>query len=282
MPRLSAVATVGANSANSGSGIATDPKPAASAPKPKPIEKCFHRLYTVEDENNSYEFEHVPQGYTPVRERSAKEKGFNVDGSMIVPDAPKVPGYDPFDQLFRWPDGELRREYPPRNPYVVAVRKRWHELTTHCRMEGGDAECAKGESYRYGIGVLWCAHARYLTTKLNIEPEWNDRQEWYGFDENKQDGLMNDSHPIYKLLRDGGGKSYEDLVRESDARYDKLFNDAWDEARKRDEEGAAYVAPSRLENLRNPGGETPFRCEAIGKESPTGPLTSCTGVDELE
>ena len=276
MPRLSAVATSG-----DGPPAAT---PAPTEPPPRrQREKDFHRLMTLEEETGGYTDQITPKdGYETAPPRDAKVKGFNPDGTVIVPDAPKVPGFDPFDQMFRWPDGSLRKEYPPRNPYVVAARKRWHELVTHCRMSGGDEECTKGVSYRYGIGVLWCEHARYLSDKLNIQPEWNDRNEWYGFDEDKQDPLADESHPIYQFLRDNGEKTYEDLVKEADEHFEKLFSEKWEESRKRDAEGDAYVPPSRLENFNNPGGQTPFRCEEVGKQSPVEPQILCNGVDELE
>lgn len=278
MPRLSTVATsVDAEHAPPRTTTAT------TATTEAPPTKDFHRLRTLEEETDGYVIEHQPScGFDPAPVRDAKTKGFNSDGTVIVPDAPKVPGFDPFAQKFRWPDGSLRPEYPPRNPYVVAARKRWHDLVTHCRISGGDDECAKGKSHRYGIGVLWCEHARYLSDKLNIEPEWNDRGEWYGFDEAKQDPIADESHPIYQELRDNGGKTYEDLVKEADEHFERLFSEKWDEARKRDAQGDAYVPPSRLENLKNPGGQTPFRCDQVGKQSPVEPQILCKGVDELE
>jgi hypothetical protein len=278
MPRLSTVATsVDAEHAPPTTTTAT------TATTEAPPTKDFHRLRTLEEETDGYVIEHQPScGFDPAPVRDAKTKGFNSDGTVIVPDAPKVPGFDPIAQKFRWPDGSLRPEYPPRNPYVVAARKRWHDLVTHCRISGGDDECAKGKSHRYGIGVLWCEHARYLSDKLNIEPEWNDRGEWYGFDEAKQDPIADESHPIYQELRDNGGKTYEDLVKEADEHFERLFSEKWDEARKRDAQGDAYVPPSRLENLKNPGGQTPFRCDQVGKQSPVEPQILCKGVDELE
>ena len=74
----------------------------------------------------------------------------------------------------RWPDGSLRKEYPPRNPYVVAARRRVSGLVHHCRVNGGDEACAAGKSYRFGVGVLWCAPPRYLVDKLGIHPETNE------------------------------------------------------------------------------------------------------------
>lgn len=134
-------------------------------------EKNFHRLYTTDEDDDQptkWEFKNSKHEFAP-----HIDTGFNRDGTIKVPDFdPEVqcPGFNPHDQLFRWPDGELRKEYPPRNPYVVARRSAVEKVVRWCRFNDPRYKESEHFRHRYNVGVLWCAHARYLTDKLGIHP----------------------------------------------------------------------------------------------------------------
>ena len=92
-------------------------------------------------------------------------------------------------RLYRWPDGELRREKPPPNPYTVAARKAFHELVVYAALNGGDEEATRtGRSLRLWINCTYEEHKAYLAER-GLEPERNADGSWIGFNPAKQ-------HPI--------------------------------------------------------------------------------------
>lgn len=236
----------------------------------------FHRLYT-RDERAPVEWERAPSDDHEFRPHI--DTGFNADGTIKTPDAPRVPGWNPHEQLFRWPDGTLRREYPPRNPYVVAARRRFSGVAHHCRLTGGDDECAKGQSHRFGVGVLWAAHARYLVDKLGIHPEWNDEGEYYGYDAEKTDPCLREDHVVNQMFR-AAGTSYEEALEKERSEFEDMLRARFDDVQ--DGRGNA----SQCENLNpdGPGRVVDFRCEKVGEPDPLPPeaYAPTTGLDDIE
>jgi hypothetical protein len=76
-----------------------------------------------------------------------------------------------------------------------AARRAWADLVHHARVSGGDDGCAAGLSFRYGVGVSYDAHCRYLRS-LGLEPERAPDGQWYGYDPAKEDPLADDAHPF--------------------------------------------------------------------------------------
>lgn len=104
---------------------------------------------------------------------------------------------------FRWPDGSLRSERPPANPFAVANRKKYAPLVAHCRRKGGDRNFeTTGCSWRYGIGVSHKDHVNYLKL-ADLEPEVDESGEWLGFDPNKTDPLKDPAHALNSFYKEG-------------------------------------------------------------------------------
>ena len=61
-------------------------------------------------------------------------------------------------------------------------------------------ECAKGKSWRYGLGVSFEDHSLYLAS-IGHEPEQRSDGSWVGFDAAKQDPLADEDHPFASLPR---------------------------------------------------------------------------------
>jgi len=237
--------------------------------------KNFHRLYTTDEDSTEpteWEHKHSKHEFAP-----HIDTGFNPDGTIKVPDAP-TPGFDPHSQLFRWPDGVLRHEYPPRNPYVVAARRNAEHLVRYCRFNDPEFKTSEQFRHRYNLGVLWCAHARYLNDKLGFPPETNAAGEYYGYDEAKQDPIMDEDHPVNRFLR-AKGLSYATLVEEDDERYAAMLTERFTAVR----EGRGNESLLINENI--PKGErrfVSFRTKELGREDPVDDATPRTGLDELE
>ena len=236
----------------------------------------FHRLYT-RDERAPVTWERAPSDDHEFRPHI--DTGFNADGTIKTPDAPRVPGWNPREQLFRWPDGTLRREYPPRNPYVVAARRRFAGLVHHCRVTGGDEESTKGASHRYGVGVLWAAHARYLVDKLGIQPEWNEEGEYYGYDPEKTDPCLREDHVVNQIFR-AAGTSYEEALEKERREFEEMLRARFDDV----QEGRGNVSQCENLNPDGPGRIVDFRCEKVGEPDPLPPeaYAPTTGLDEIE
>jgi hypothetical protein len=265
------------------------PQPPVTAREDSPqqtqtrVNRNFHRLYTAENDAEFAGKEPLWQYKNSKHQDMPRiEHGFNDDGTIKVPDAPKVPGFDPLNQQFRWPDGTLRKEYPPRNPYTVAARRRVHELVTHCRMQDKNVVDENGQSIRHNIGVLWCAHARYLVDKLGIHPETNDEGEWYGRDDEYVDPLLHPEHPLNQMCAKLG-VSLQEKWEQYDEEFAEECRERFKEARIRDEMGDAYRPKSKLLNISADAPQrVDFSCEEVGRQSPMEPQTPVTPVDEVE
>lgn len=239
--------------------------------------KNFHRLYTDDEDSTEptqWEFKHSKHEFAP-----HIDTGFNPDGTIIVPDAP-TPGFDPKSQLFRWPDGVLRHEYPPRDPYVVAARRSAEKLVRYCRFNDPEFKTSENFRHRYNVGVLWCAHARYCNDKLGFPPETNASGEYYGYesDDTFHDPVLLPDHPVNKFLA-AKGVSYADLVEEEERLYIAMITERFNQVR----EGRGNE--SQLINKNIPEGErrfVPFRTKELGRMDPAEDATPRTGLDELE
>jgi len=272
MPRLSTSTT------SAPKDDATTPV-AAPVDSPTPTrtrEKNFHRLYTT-DEDEEPKWEHKSSNHVFMPRLTEAETGFNNDGTIKVPDAPHVAGFNPLEQMFRWPDGSLRKEYPPRNPYVVAARRKAARLVQFCRITGGDDESTKGKSYRHNVGVLWCAHARYLTEKLGIHPEVNDEGEFYGFDPAKTDPLCDPEHAVNQDFA-AGGTSYDEIKKEEEVEFEAMLRQRFEDVQS----GEANKSRFANENVEGPGTFVPFKCKVAGETDPVENAFERTGLDELE
>lgn len=103
---------------------------------------------------------------------------------------------------YRWPDGVLRPEKPPANPYTVANRRRWKGLVDHCRTHGGDRTYnSTGQSLRYNINVPWEQHRDYLD-HASLQPETDQTGNYNGFDAQKTDPLKDPQHPFNSFYKD--------------------------------------------------------------------------------
>jgi hypothetical protein len=78
---------------------------------------------------------------------------------------------------------------------LQAARRAWADLVHHARVTGGDDGCAAGLSFRYGVGVSYDAHRRYLLS-LGLQPERAPDGQWYGYDPAKEDPLADEAHPF--------------------------------------------------------------------------------------
>ena len=272
MPRLSTSTT---------SALKNDATTPVAAPVDSPTptrtrEKNFHRLYTT-DEDEEPKWERKSSNHVHMPRLTEAETGFNNDGTIKVPDAPRVAGFNPLEQMFRWPDGSLRKEYPPRNPYVVAARRKAQRLVHFCRITGGDDESTKGKSYRMNVGVLWSAHARYLTEKLGIHPEVNDEGEFYGFDPAKTDPLRDPEHAVNQDFA-AGGSSYDEIKKEEEAEFESMLVQRFEDVQS----GEANKSRFANENVEGPGTFVPFRCKVAGETDPVENAFKRTGLDEIE
>lgn len=265
--------------------------PPREEPKPNPNqrpkrEKNYHRLYTVdEDSEEPIEWQYR---HSKFEDSPPIDTGFNADGTIKTPDPPKIPGFDPSTLLFRWPDGSLRKEYPPRNKYVVAARKRWSEIAHFCRMkelEGMDSDSEEAEifQHRFNVNVLWCAHARYME-KLHIHPEVRDDGEFYEFQPDSIDPLLDEENVVNEMLRKAGCPSVKEISDELDEQLERQLRERWKERREKERLGDAYRPKSAFINLNeeSAGTRVDFQCEVLGKQSPIEPQTPTTGLDELE
>ena len=236
----------------------------------------FHRLYTEDERDENVAWEHLHDRH---EFRPHIDAGFNADGTVKTPDAPRAPGWNPRELKFRWPDGSLREEYPPRNPYVVAARRRVSGLVHHCRVNGGDEACAAGKSYRFGVGVLWCAHARYLVDKLGIHPEMNEEGEFYGYDPEKTDPFLRRDHVVNKMFR-AAGTPYEEALEKEQREYEDMLRARFDDV----QEGRGNVSQCENLNPDGPGRIVDFRCEKVGELDPLPPeaYAPSAGLDEIE
>ena len=236
----------------------------------------FHRLYTEDERDENVAWEHLHDRH---EFRPHIDAGFNADGTVKTPDAPRAPGWNPRELKFRWPDGSLREEYPPRNPYVVAARRRVSGLVHHCRVNGGDEACAAGKSYRFGVGVLWCAHARYLVDKLGIHPETNEEGEFYGYDPEKTDPFLRRDHVVNKMFR-AAGTPYEEALEKERREYEDMLRARFDDV----QEGRGNVSQCENLNPDGPGRIVDFRCEKVGEPDPLPPeaYAPSAGLDEIE
>jgi hypothetical protein len=257
MPRLSTSTT---------SALKNDATTPVAAPVDSPTptrtrEKNFHRLYTT-DEDEEPKWERKSSNHVHMPRLTEAETGFNNDGAIKVPDAPRVAGFNPLEQMFRWPDGSLRKEYPPRNPYVVAARRKAARLVHFCRIT---------------VGVMWCAHARYLTEKLGIHPEVNDEGEFYGFDPAKTDPLRDPEHAVNQDFA-AGGSSYDEIKKEEEAEFESMLVQRFEDVQS----GEANKSRFANENVEGPGTFVPFRCKVAGETDPVENAFKRTGLDEIE
>jgi len=269
--------------------IAVTP-PTREEPKPnrpkKEKEKNYHRLYTADEDSEEpiqWQYRH-----SKFVDSEPIDTGFNADGTIKTPDPPKIPGFDPSTSLFRWPDGSLKADYPPRNKYVVAARKRWSEIVHFCRMKvleemDSDSEEAEIFKHRFNMNVLWCAHARYMQ-KLHFPPETRDDGEWYEFDENFIDPLLDEESVVNDMLRKAGCPSVKEISDELDEKLEQRLRERWKERREKERLGDAYRPKSAFINLNEEsvGTRVDFQCETLGEQSPIEPQTPTTGLDELE
>ncbi|PRW58699.1 hypothetical protein C2E21_2783 [Chlorella sorokiniana] len=83
-------------------------------------------------------------------------------------------------RTFRWPDGSLRPDRPPPNPYAVANRQQWAPLVQHCRTHGGDRAYERtGASLRHGLGVPYEQHEASMDS-IGLQPETTAGGDWVG------------------------------------------------------------------------------------------------------
>lgn len=89
------------------------------------------------------------------------------------------------------------RRAPFRAPATTqAARASWADLVHYARVEGGgDAECAAGRSFRYGVGVSYIEHKTYLAS-IGLTPERASDGKWYGLQPDKRDPLDDPAHPF--------------------------------------------------------------------------------------
>lgn len=104
---------------------------------------------------------------------------------------------------YRWPDGVLRPEKPPANPYTVANRRRWKGLVDHCRIHGGDRtfKSTGGRSLRYNINVPWEQHQAYLS-HASLQPETDQDGNYKGLDPKKTEPLKDAQHPFNSFYKE--------------------------------------------------------------------------------
>lgn len=145
-----------------------------------------------------------------------------------------------------------------------------------------DSEEAEIFKHRFNVNVLWCAHARYME-KLYIHPETRDDGEWYEFDANSIDPLLEDN-VVNDMLRKAGCPSVKEISDELDEQLERRLRERWKERREKERLGDAYRPKSAFINLNeeSAGTRVDFQCEALGKQSPIEPQTPTTGLDELE
>lgn len=112
-------------------------------------------------------------------------------------------------RLYRQPDGTLGEARPPRKPYVVAARREWADLVHYARTHGGDPNATAGRCARYGVGVLYAEHRRYLEA-MGMEPETNPDGSWVGYDPSRVNPLDDPEHPFNDIVRRGEGRRAEE------------------------------------------------------------------------
>jgi hypothetical protein len=111
---------------------------------------------------------------------------------------------------FRWPDGSLKEEKPPPNPYAASNRRKWGPLVRHCREHGGDRVFENtGQSYRYGLNVSAEKHTEYLQ-QAGLEPEIDDTGEVRGYITNALDPLRDPEHAINSFYKEKAATVFED------------------------------------------------------------------------
>ena len=111
---------------------------------------------------------------------------------------------------FRWPDGTLRDEKPPPNPYTAANRRKWASLVEHCRKNGGDRGFeTTGQSLRYGLNVPAPQHSAYLQ-QAQLEAEANEKGDYVGFDPSKINPLDDPQHALNSFYREGAAAVFDE------------------------------------------------------------------------
>ena len=101
----------------------------------------------------------------PARGLPHIDAGFNADGTVKTPDAPRARLPRGRARAVR-ADGSLREEYPPRNPYVVAARScgstRTRGITVQVNAPRRHDRARHRAAHQDASATEWCAHARRL------------------------------------------------------------------------------------------------------------------------
>ena len=106
------------------------------------------------------------------------------------------------ERQYRWADGSLRSEKPPRNPFAVSSRRSWAPLVRYCRENGGDREYENsGVSLRFGLNVEYSKHMDYLSV-LGLEPEQDKDGEFKGFVAGQANPLNDELHAFNSYYKD--------------------------------------------------------------------------------
>ena len=72
-------------------------------------------------------------------------------------------------------------------------------------------DCTKGKSWRYGLGVQYDDHVKYLAS-IGLVPERNADGSWVGFDPAYTDPLADPEHPFAALSRPISTAAAADIV----------------------------------------------------------------------
>ena len=114
---------------------------------------------------------------------------------------------------FRWPDGSLKEEKPPPNPYAASNRRKWAPLIRHCRENGGDRVFENtGQSFRYGVNVSSEIHIEYLQ-QAKLEPEIDEKGEVRGFNPNAIDPMRDPEHALNSFYKEKAKAVFDDNKR---------------------------------------------------------------------
>ncbi|KDD75993.1 hypothetical protein H632_c404p1 [Helicosporidium sp. ATCC 50920] len=105
-------------------------------------------------------------------------------------------------RTFRWPDGTLQSEPPPRSPITVANRRRLNPLVTHCRLAGASSDAAlQATRLRYGIEVSHALHEAHLSA-AGLRPETDAQGQFLDYRADKDgDPVEHADHCFHTFYR---------------------------------------------------------------------------------
>lgn len=113
-------------------------------------------------------------------------------------------------RCYRWPDGVLREEKPPPNPYAAANRQKWAQIVAYTRQQEflkkdqpqAHTQATTAHALRYGIGVPRVQHEEYLAAAdMEPETEGDDGMVVKGYDPTKTNPLEDPTHAFNSYFK---------------------------------------------------------------------------------